>query len=93
MFENFAVTLILAGISGVIISGLSTLGNKEDTTWDWRKYLYTTGIAVISALIVVDGLKTDLTVESNIIPAFIAVVGTSFLGNKLIGIAQKIKNE
>lgn len=92
VFENFAVTLILAGITGVIVSGLSALGNKEETTWVWRKFLYTCGIATISAIVVVDGLGTDLTQEANLIPAFIAVIGTSFLGNKLVSIAKKVQD-
>lgn len=91
-FEQLTLTLILAGISGFVISGLAALGNKEGTNWDWKKFVYSVGVAVISALTVIGTGGIEIN-ENTVISIFLAIVGTSFLGNKAVSIATKLKGE
>jgi hypothetical protein len=91
VFENITTTLILAGIAGLTVSGLTALGN-ENKAWVWRKFAYSLGIATVSAVVVIDGLNVQLT-EANLIATFVTVIGSSFLGNKLVTLASKLKND
>lgn len=90
VFENITTTLILAGIAGLTVSGLTALG-AETKQWVWRKFAYSLGIATLSALVVIEGLNVQLT-DANLITVFVSVIGTSFLGNKLVTLASALKN-
>jgi len=91
VFENMTTTLILAGIAGLTVSGLTALGN-ESKAWVWRKFAYSLGIATLAALVVIEGLNVELT-DANAITVFVSVIGTSFLGNKLVTLAGQLKSE
>ena len=90
VFENIITTLLMAAIAGLTVSGLTALSN-EDKTWIWRKFAYALGIAVVSSLVVVEGLNIAIT-DANAITVFVSIIGTSFLGNKLVNLSSKLKN-
>jgi len=79
--------LALAVITGIIISGLAAL--SSDAKWGWKKFLYTLGLAGISGLVVVDA-SNGVTGE-NAISLFLEIIGASYIGNKLLGVADKLK--
>jgi len=89
VFENITTTLILAGIAGLTVSGLTALG-AEEKTWVWRKFAYSLALATLSAIIVIDGLSVQLT-EANLITTFVAIIGTSFIGSKFVNLSNKLK--
>lgn len=89
VFETITTTLLLAGIAGLVVSGLTALG-AETKTWVWRKFAYSLGISTMSALVVVEGLNVAIT-DANAITVFVSVIGTSFLGNKLVTLASTLK--
>ena len=90
VFENIITTLLMAAIAGLTVSGLTALSN-EDKAWIWRKFAYSLGIAVVSSLVVVEGLNIAIT-DANAITVFVSIIGTSFLGNKLVNLSSKLKN-
>jgi len=77
------------GVSAVI-SGLAAL-SAVDVAWDWRKYLYTLGITGFGALAVVEGISGGVN-AANFITTALAIFGASFLGNKLLKLATKLKD-
>jgi len=81
--------ILLAIVSAGIISGLAVL--SETTKWGWKKFLYTLGLAGIAALVIVEA-NGPIT-EGNVLTVFLEIVGASFLGNKLISVAGKLKGK
>jgi hypothetical protein len=88
-FETLLSNLILAGVAGTIISGLRVL-SADGKTWDWRKYLFSVGIAVLAALVYIDGLGQAVT-EETILPLFLGIIGTSWIGSELQQIAGRLR--
>ena len=82
-------TLATVGGTAVLISGLSAL-SSEEVGWDWKKFLYTAGIAGISGLAIVEALGGQVN-ANNWINVVVSIVGASFIGNKLFGIGTKLK--
>ena len=78
------------GVSAVI-SGLAAI-SATDVEWNWRKYLYTLGITGFGALAVVEGIQGGVT-AANFVTTALAIFGASFLGNKLIKLAGKLKDD
>ena len=76
------------GVSAVL-SGLAALSAK-DVKWDWRKYLYTLGVSSFGALAIVNSIQDGVN-AGNLISVALQIAGASFLGNKLIGLAAKLK--
>ncbi len=91
--EHELITLIYnigtaVGVS-VVISGLAALGAK-DVAWDWKKYLYTLGITGLGSLAIIDTIDGGVN-AGNLIAVALQIAGASFLGNKLINVATKLK--
>jgi hypothetical protein len=89
MFENLITTIVLAGIAGLTVSGLAALKGGE---WNWRPFIYSLSIAILSGLIVIDGLAIAIN-ETTVVTIFLSIIGSSYIGNKAIGIATKLKAE
>jgi len=92
VFENvLANTLLITSGIAVLVSGLAVLA-AEEVKWQWKKFLYTVGIATVSGLAIVETQFGGVVDEGNLIPVLLAITGASFLGNKLFGIGKKLNN-
>lgn len=93
VFESALANTLLAttGIA-VLISGLAALTQTEKK-WNWRKFAYTVGIATITGLGVIQTQFAGVVTEANLIAVILAVTGASFVGNKLFGLAKKLKKD
>lgn len=87
-YQNVIDLVIFSGVTGFIISGLSVLASKDE--FNYRKYLYTFGLAGLSSLAIVQAVSEGITPD-NVAGLFLQVVGASFLGNKLFGIGDRLK--
>lgn len=93
VFESaLANTLLVTTGIAVLISGLAALAS-EKAKFQWKRFLYTIGIATVSGLAVVQTQFAGVVTEANAIAVILAITGASFLGNKLFGIAKKLKND
>ena len=89
VFESELANALLVTVgTGTVISGLSTLA-EEKVAWNWKKFLYTLGIASISGLGIIEASGGAVT-EATVIPTVVSIVGASFIGNKLFGIGAKL---
>jgi len=90
VFESLANTLLFAVITGAVISGITVLA-ATTVKFSFRKFLYSVGIAGISALVIVEAAESGVTTD-NAIQLFLEVVGLSYLGNKLFSVGKKLKD-
>ena len=90
VFESaIANTVILALITGGVISGLAVLAS-EKVKWGWKKFVYSLTVATIAGLVVIKTFEEGVT-EDNVIQVFLAIIGGSFIGSKIIGVTSKLK--
>ena len=90
VFESAIVnTVILALITGGVISGLAVLAS-EKVKLDWKKFIYSLTVATIAGLVVIETFEEGVT-EDNVIQVFLAIIGGSFIGSKIIGVTSKLK--
>ena len=75
-------------VSAGVISGIAALAD-ESVTFNGRKFLYTIGLVGISSLAFV--IPSGGFTESNALSLFLEIAGASFIGNKLIGVANKLR--
>lgn len=91
VFESaLANTLLVTVVVGAVISGLAALGSK-DIKWDWKKFLYSLGIATIAGLGIVNVQFGGVITEGNVLPVVLEIIGVSFIGSKLVNISKKLK--
>jgi len=91
VFESVLANTLLATIgTAAVISGISALA-AETAKFDFRKFLFTIGIATVSGLAIVQTQFNGAITEDNFIPVFLAITGASMLGSKLFGVANKLK--
>ena len=90
VFESLANTLLFAVVTGAVISGITVLA-ATTVKFSFRKFLYSVGIAGISALVIVEAAENGVTAD-NAIQLFLEVVGLSYLGNKLFSVGKKLKD-
>ena len=81
----------IAGViaSAGVISGIAVLA-EDKLSFDGRKFLYTIGLVGVSALAFV--VPAGGFTEQNALALFLQIAGASMIGNKLIGVAQRLKN-
>ena len=74
--------------SAGVISGIAALA-EETIAFNGRKFLYTLGIVGISSLGIV--IPAGGFNETNALSLFLQISGASFIGNKLVGVAEKLR--
>jgi hypothetical protein len=87
--DPFTSKIVMALIAGITISGLAAL--SAGSSWGWQRFLYTFGLAGISALAVTQTIQDGITGD-NAISVFLEIIGASFIANKLFGIGGKLKS-
>ena len=90
VFETLADALVITVPTAVAISGLSILA-EEGKKWDWRKFAYTAGIATFAGIALIESQFASTVTAENILAVIAAIAGASFLGNKAIIIASRLK--
>jgi|GEM_PF-5157058 len=89
MLETIVYPIILASGTGVVVSGLAAVA-QDEPVWQWKKFLYSVGLASIAGLVIVNGFGEPIS-EDNAIPIVLQVIGASFIGNKANTILAKLK--
>ena len=87
--SQLIVQLIVGVGMGGIISVMSYLSQPLQD-WDNRKFIFSIGVAVFSALAIIQSIEGGIT-EDNIIYVILTIAGSSFLTNKTIQIAARLK--
>jgi len=90
VLETALLNALLVSVgAGVVISGLAAL-SAEKAKFDFKKFLYTLGIATISGLAIIEATGGEVT-SANALTTVVSIFGASFVGNKLFGIAKKLQ--
>ena len=92
VFESaLANTLLTVLLSSGFISGMAVLASKK-LKFDWKKFLYTFGLAAVAGLGIVETQFAGVITEANAIIVFLAILGGAGIGNNAVKIAEKLKN-
>jgi len=91
VFETLVNALAITVPTAVAISGVAILADS-DKSWDWRKFLYTIGLATFAGVGIIQTQFAGAVTEANVLAIIGAIAGGTYFGNKAIGTATRLKN-